>query len=423
MSDTSGVMAGRPGRRLGLRESVVIGLVSMVGAGLFTAFAPAAAHAGPRLLLAVVIAALVSAASAHSMVRLAARHPGSGGVYVYGRERLGLPWGYLAGWSFAIGKTATCAVMAMTIGLHLWPDHARLVASLVVLAVLALDLQGVRAPTGIAAWAVGLVIALALVFVAVMFLAPPITADEPPPALPGSGGVRGVLEAAGFLFFAFAGFARVAPFGDLVHEPRRTIPRAIAVTLVVVTALYLLVALALPHSLGAGWVAARQAPLAEAAEISAWPWLGPALRIGAVLVVGTALLALTSGVARIVLAMARDHHLPTVLGVVEGARGVPRRAEMVVAVGVIVIIMLVDLRGAIGYSAFLGLSYYAIANACAWTIDRSVLHRVVPGLGLVACCTIAALLPWQSVAAGVVTLALGAFTGWARWTTREDRPT
>lgn len=422
MTDTSGVTTGPPARRLGLREAVSIGLGSMVGAGLFTAFAPAAARAGSMLLLAVVIAALVSAASGHSMVRLAARHPGSGGVYVYGRERLGLPWGYLAGWSFVIGKTASCAVMAMTVGLHLWPDHAKLTSTLVVLAVLALDLQGVRPPTRIAAWFLGLVVVLVLVFVAVMLLAPPVTADEPPPALPGSGGPRGVLEAAGFLFFAFAGFGRIAPFGDLVHEPRRTIPRALTIVLVAVTALYLVVALALPHSLGSGWVAAREAPLAEAAEISAWPWLGPALRIGAVLLVGVALLALLGGVARIVLAMARDHHLPTVLGVVEGARRVPLRAEVVVAAGVLVIIMLVDLQGAIGYSAFLGLSYYAIGNACALTLDRSVAQKLVPGIGLLACCVIAALLPWPSVAAGVVTLALGAFTGWARWTTREDRP-
>ena len=85
--------------------------------------------------------------------------------------------------------------------------------------------------------------------------------------------------------------------------------------------------------------------------------------------------------------------------------------------------MLVDLRGAIGYSSFLILSYYAIGNACAWTLDRSVASKVVPTFGLLACILIAVLLPWESVAAGIVTLALGAFIGWARWTTREDRPT
>lgn len=423
MSNSWEAGARSPDRALGLREGVAVGLGSMVGAGLFTTFAPAAASAGSLLLAAVVVSGLVAAASASSMVRLAARHPGSGGVYVYGRERLGLPWGYLAGWSFVIGRIASCAALALALGVHLWPDQSKVVAVLVVLVALALTLQGgLRSPWAVPLLAL-LVVALTVAFVAVMFLLPPVTADSPPPAPPRSGGPLGVLEAAGFLFFALVGFARLAPLGERVRDHRRTIPRAIAISLGAVITLHLLVALALTVALGAGWVAAREAPLAEAAEISGLPWLGPALRIAAVLLIAAALLALLSGVARIVLAMARDRHLPAVLGSVEGARGVPRRAQAVVAALVVIIIVLVDLRGAIAYSSFLLLSYYAIGNACAWTLDRAPVHRLVTTAGVVACVLIALLLPWQSVAAGIVTLAFGAFIGWARWTTREDRPT
>lgn len=409
-----------PTRSLGLRDGIALGIGSMVGAGLFTSFAPAAVKGGSLLVVAVLVAGLVAAASAHSMVRLAARHPGSGGVYVYGRERLGLPWGYLAGWSFVVGQTASCAVMAMAIGTHLLPDQAKVVAVPVVLGVLVLNLQGVRRPEGVALWIVLLVVALTLAFAATMIIAPPVTADAPPPVPPGSGGGVGVLQGAGFLFFAFTGFARLAPFGDAVRDARRTIPRAIAISISAVLALYLLVAFALTRALGAGWVAAREAPIAEAAEISAWPWLGPGLRIAAVLAIGSALVALSTGVARIIQAMARDHHLPVALGRA-GASGIPRRAEAVVAGTVVIIIILVDLRGAIGYASFLLLSYYGIAHACAWSLDRSLGRKVVPALGLLGCLAIGLLLPWQSVVAGVVTLAVGAFVGWVRWTTREDR--
>ncbi|MGO1166710.1 MAG: APC family permease [Janibacter sp.] len=423
MTNSSGGAVRTPERRLGLRDGVSIGVGTMVGAGLFTVFAPAAASAGPLLLLAVVVAALVVGASAHSMVRLAEHHPGTGGVYLYGRERLGLPWGHLAGWAFVVGTTAACAAMALTVGVHLWPDNASIVAILVVLAILALNLQGVHRSERAATGVVAVVVALAVAFVLVMLITPPVTADTPPPAPPEAGGVLGVLQGAGFIYFAFVGFARFAPFADRVDEPRRTIPRAIAISLAGVLALYLLVAFALAHTLGAGWVAAREAPLAEAAEISTWPWLGPALRIAAALVVCGALLPLMLGVSRIVLAMARDHHLPSVLGTVDGPRSVPRRAEAVIAAAIIVMIVLVDLQGAIGYSAFLGLSYYAIGNACAWTLGPSPAHRIVPTLGFLGCVALAVLLPWQSVAAGIVTLAFGAFIGWVRWTTREDRPT
>ena len=93
-------------RRLGVGDAVVIGLGSMLGAGVFAVFAPAAQAAGGGLLPALAIAGLVAYCNATSSARLAARYPASGGTYVYGRERLGPFWGYLAGWGFVVGKTA-----------------------------------------------------------------------------------------------------------------------------------------------------------------------------------------------------------------------------------------------------------------------------------------------------------------------------
>ncbi|NYF99480.1 APC family permease [Janibacter cremeus] len=419
MTNSSGAPTRPLDRRLGLRDGVALGLAAMIGAGLFSAFAPAAASAGRWLALAVVIAAAVASANAHSMARLAARYPHSGGAYVYGRERLGVPWGHLAGWAFVVGKVASCAAMAMTLAVHVWPNFAKPIAVVVVLAVLALNLQGVQRSARVAFGIVALVMALVVTFGLVMLVAPPVTVDTPPPAAPGSGTVIGVIQGAGFLFFAFAGYARVATLGEEITDPRRTIPRAIGIALVIVLALYTLVAVALTSSLGAGWVAAREAPLAEAAEISSWPWLGPALRVAAVLAAGGALLALVLGASRTLLAMARDRHLPPALAVVDGPHGTPRRAEAVIAGLVIMLIVLVDLRGAIGFSSFLVLTYYAIANASALTLERRPAAKIVPTLGLVACVVVAVLMPWQSVVAGVVILSIGAFIGWARYTTRE----
>ena len=102
-------------RRLGMFDTVTLGLGSMVGAGIFVALAPAAAAAGSGLLIALGLAAVVAVCNAMSSARLAARYPQSGGTYVYGRERLGPFWGHTAGWSFVVGKTASCAAMALTI--------------------------------------------------------------------------------------------------------------------------------------------------------------------------------------------------------------------------------------------------------------------------------------------------------------------
>ena len=115
-------------RRLGVRDAVIIGLGSMIGAGIFVALTPAAAAAGSWLLVGLALAGVVAYCNATSSARLAALYPQSGGTYVYGRERLGEFWGYLAGWSFVVGKTASCAAMALTVGFYVWPQSAHAVA-------------------------------------------------------------------------------------------------------------------------------------------------------------------------------------------------------------------------------------------------------------------------------------------------------
>lgn len=131
-------------RRLGLGDAVVIGLGSMIGAGIFAALGPAAAAAGSGLLIGLAIAAVVAYCNATSSARPAARYPASGGTYVYGRERLGEFWGYLAGWGFVVGKTASCAAMALTVGAYAWPDHAHAVAVASVVALTAVNYRGVQ---------------------------------------------------------------------------------------------------------------------------------------------------------------------------------------------------------------------------------------------------------------------------------------
>src|SRR4051812_21781937 len=131
-------------RRLGLTDAVVIGLGAMIGAGIFASLAPAARAAGSGLLIGLALAAVVAYCNATSSARLAARYPASGGTYVYGRERLGEFWGYLAGWAFVVGKTASCAAMALTVGTYLWPGQAHAVAVAAVVALTAVNHAGVR---------------------------------------------------------------------------------------------------------------------------------------------------------------------------------------------------------------------------------------------------------------------------------------
>ncbi|MDQ3526543.1 MAG: amino acid permease, partial [Actinomycetota bacterium] len=135
-------------RSLGLHDAVAIGLGSMIGAGVFAVWAPAAATAGPWLLLSLALAAFVAACNALSSAALAVRYPTAGGTYVYGRERLGDLPGYLAGWCFVIGKVASCAAMAMTVGAYLVPEYERVSALVAVVVVTLLNLSGVQRSAG-----------------------------------------------------------------------------------------------------------------------------------------------------------------------------------------------------------------------------------------------------------------------------------
>lgn len=408
MSETSA--AGEPGelrRSLGVTDAVVIGLGAMLGAGIFAALAPAARAAGSGLLLGLAVAAVVAYCNATSSARLAARYPASGGTYVYGRERLGEFWGYLAGWCFVVGKTASCAAMALTVGAYAWPGYAHAVAAGAVIALTAVNYRGVRK----SALLTRVIVAIVLAVLAAVVVAAALGGGASPEPGPGAGfSAGGVLQAAGLLFFAFAGYARIATLGEEVRDPARTIPRAVPIALAITVVVYTLVAVAALGTLGADGLAAATAPLSDVVDAAGAGWLEPVVRAGAVVAAVGSLLALILGVSRTTLAMARDRHLPHVLAAVHPRFAVPHRAELAVGAVVAVAAATVDITAAIGFSSFGVLVYYALANASAWTLRPSEgrPRRLIPVVGVTGCLVLAFSLPAQSVVTGALVVALGA---------------
>ncbi|MGW3932988.1 APC family permease [Streptomyces microflavus] len=356
MSSTPLPAAEAPGqlrRRIGVPDAVMIGLGSMIGAGIFASLAPAASVAGSGLLLGLALAAVVAYCNATSSARLAALYPASGGTYVYARERLSAFWGYLAGWAFVVGKTASCAAMALTVGSYVWPGQAHAVAVAAVVALTAVNYAGIQ---------------------------------------------KSVL------------LTRIATLGEEVRDPARTIPRAIPIALGITLVVYALVSVSVLLVLGPGGLASAGAPLTEAARAAGADWLAPVVRVGAAVAALGSLLALILGVSRTTLAMARDHHLPHALAAVHPRFKVPHRAELLVGAVVAVVAATTDVRGTIGFSSFGVLAYYAIANASAWTLTSAEGRpaRIIPVAGLVGCLVLAFALPLPSVLTGAAVLLIGA---------------
>jgi APA family basic amino acid/polyamine antiporter len=400
------VRTGPLARRLGTGDAVVVGLSAMVGAGVFAAFAPAARAAGSALLVGLALAAVVAFCNAVASAQLATHHPSSGGTYLFGREVLGPWWGFLAGWGFVVGKTASCGAMALTFAAYAVPGHAGWQRGLAVAAVVALtvaNLRGVTRTARVARALLAITFAVLLVFAAVAG-ASGVTDPSWPAA---GGGVLGVLQSAGLLFFAFAGYARIATLAEEVREPA-VLGRAILVALGIAVATYAVVGTCLLLVLGDA-VGETSTPLSAAVTAAGAAWAEPVVRVGAAAASLGALLALLAGVGRTTLAMARERDLPGALASVDARHQVPDRAQLAIALCVVVLVLAWDLRGAIGFSSCGVLVYYAVANLSAMRQPASQRRwpRWVNVLGLVGCLALVVTLPPVSVVAGLAVLAVG----------------
>ncbi len=401
-------------RRLGTFDAVVIGLGSMMGAGVFSAFGPAARAAGSALLLGLVIAGVIAYCNAVSSAQLAAVYPTSGGTYVYGRERLGPWWGFVAGWAFVIGKTASCAAMALTFATYAIPGPTwvqRLVGVAGVMALVAVNYRGVSKTAALTRVLVACtLIALAVTITAIL------AGSTSGGRLDGGAGadVYGVLQAAGLLFFAFAGYARIATMGEEVIDPRRTIPRAIPIALAITFAVYLVVGICALLAAGPDALAQSSAPLTTAVRAAGAAYAVPVVRIGAALASLGALLALIAGIGRTSLAMSRNGDLPQWLAAVHPRYRVPHHAELALAAVVSVLVATTDLRGVLGFASFGVLTYYAIANLSAFTQPASDRRwpRALNILGMTGCAVLAVTLPPQSIVAAVGVFGIGVGGRW-----------
>ena len=393
-------------RRLGLAAAVTIGAGSMIGAGVFSAWSPAVAASGTGVLIGLLIAAVVAFCNATSSAQLAAVHPESGGTYVYARHRLGPFWGHVAGWGFVVGKVASCAAMALTAGSYLAPEHARLVGVMAVCGVALVNVGGLTRTVAVTRW----ILACSLVALVTVVVAGWSSPDASIARLgPIDTSPAGVLRAAGFLFFAFAGYARIATLGEEVRDPATTIPAAIPRALAGVLVVYAAVGVTLLATVPVAAIAASDAPLGLVLDASSFDRLAPVVRVGAGIAALGVLLNLVPGISRTVLAMARRDELPTFLAHVDGRRALPLRAEVLVTAVVVVLTATLDLRGAIGMSGVLILTYYAITNAASLRLGPAERRwpRWIAITGLVGCVVLAVMLPLAAVVGGAAVLLVG----------------
>ena len=396
-------------RDLGLLDAVGIGVGAIVGAGIFVVLGVAAGIAGPSILVGLLIAGIAASANALSSAQLAATYPYAGGTYEYGYRVLH-PWaGYIAGWMFLASKSAAAGTVALGLGGYLGalvPSvPPRWVGAGAIVVFTALAYVGVRrssvANLAIIAVSVGSLVVFCVAG------ASRVTLEAYRPFTPSD--LRGTLEAAALLFFAYTGYARVATLGEEVREPRRTIPRAIVITIGSTLVLYLAVAAVAIGTAGAEALAASAAPLATAARVARGDGLALVVSAGGVAAMLGVVLSQVLGLSRMAFAMARRRDLPSALNRVHPRYGVPHRAVVLVGAVAIAITLTGTLRGVAEAAAFTILVYYGLANlaACRMPQAAKLVPNLVPLVGLAACVVLALSLPTDTIATGVTVCVVG----------------
>ncbi len=411
-------------RVVGLPGAVLLGLGSMVGTGVFVSVGIAAGVAGPSVVAATLIAALVATANGLSSAQLAAAHPVSGGTYEYGYLWLSPAFGFTAGWMFMLAKSASAATAALGLAGYLLDavgvSHGRWDIVLAVagaLAITAFVAGGIRRSNRGNALVVG--VALTGLVLLVAFALPTAVAEGASrftPFLPEAGdgdGVRALLHGSALMFVAYTGYGRIATLGEEVREPGRVIPRAIIVTMVVVTVLYLGVAATGVGVLGAesfGRAAeTTAAPLEAVARALGTPLLAEALAVAAIAAMAGVLLNLVLGLSRVLLAMARRSDAPAFLARVDAERSSPVASVWACGVAIAAISLVGDVRATWSFSAFTVLVYYAITNLAALRLpaDQRLFPRWIAAAGLVGCLGLAFWVRREVWLLGLALLALG----------------
>ena len=396
-------------RDLNLTDAVGVGLGAIIGAGIFVVTGVAAGVAGPAFLMGLLIAGAAATCNALSSAELAATYPQSGGTYEYGYRLLHPVFGFSAGWMFLASKLAAGGTVALGFGGYfsqifpaIPPRYAAVAAAVLLTAA---NLFGIKKAGRINTAIVSVTLLTLLYFV--IAGVPAFDASNLIPFAPT--GFFGIAESAALLFFAYTGYARIATLGEEVSEPKRTIPRAVIITIVVSVLLYSAVALVAVGSVGPAILANSPSPLQAAASSFTAPGAVWVVGIGAATAMLGVLLSQIVGISRMMFAMARRRDLPSVLEHTSERFAVPDLGIMLSGTVIVLLAVFGTLQFVVSAAAFTILIYYGIANICALKLDRE--HKLYPkwvaALGLAFCIAMAAALPLTTILTGVGLLLIG----------------
>ncbi|WP_351224289.1 amino acid permease [Streptomyces sp. NPDC002133] len=337
-------------RSLSMWQLTMISIGATLGTGIFVVLGEATPLAGPAVAISFVVAGLTALFSALSYAELAGAVPVSGSSYSYSYATMGELIAWVCGWCLVLEYGVSVAAVAVgwgeylnelldgTIGVTIPASVSaplgeggfiNLSALVVVLLAMVFLMGGAKESARVNTIMVMVKIVTLLLFIGIGFMG--IKAGNYAPLAPL--GVTGISAAAATLFFSYIGFDAASTAGEEAKNPKKDLPRAIMLSLLIVTVLYCLVALvavgAMPWQDFEGTEAALAQIMKDVTGQSFW---GVVLAAGAVVAIASVVFAVLYGQTRILFAMSRDGLVPKVFAKVNPRTGAPRANTVIVSV-------------------------------------------------------------------------------------------
>ena len=371
-------------RTLTLKNSIYLGLSSMIGAGLFNNIAPTAKVSSYSAILGLLLASTLAFANASSSAQLASLYPQAGGTYLYAKNVLGDSAANIAGFVFIIGKTVSCIAIALTLGNYLSPVNSKEFAVLLSFVVFLIGFTGIHKTARIAKWFVWILFGLLAFYTVSILITPGVRFNIP---INDQFSINSLLLSGSIWFFAFTGYSRLATFGEEIKNPEKIIPTAIFTGLGITVLCYLIISWVTLSIVDPEIIMNSKTPLLIAMDLSTMSEFSFLIVFGSSIAMASVFLALMPGISRIYVAMARDGVLPRALSTIHKKFNSAYISEVLVLITVIIGIYQLNVIDSIKLSSFFILIYYSITNLSVIRLEKEqrIYTVVIAYYGLIVC--------------------------------------
>jgi APA family basic amino acid/polyamine antiporter len=404
-------------KTLNLLDATSVGIGAIIGAGIFVVLGIAIGYAGPSIVISIIVAGIVASFTAFSFAELGSAIPKEGGAYAFAFELISPFAGFMVGclWLFAqIVAGAAISLGFASYFVAIFPIFPlKTIAVAAALTLTGLNLVGIKQSTAVNNILVIVKIAILGLFIGFgVFQIHPQNLSQFSP-----NGLFGILQGAGFIFFAYLGFGRIATLSEEVKNPERNLPLSVLIALVVSVVIYVLTGFTATGLQNYQILAQSGSPIAEAARATGNFTLVAAVSLGALIATTSVLLTNLIGLSRVAFAMARNGQLPKSIARVSSRFRTPYLSVLAMGALLTVLAFTLDLKQTAAITSFAILSVHLAVNLSAIRLRKKMpssikfkvpLYPLIPSLGFFSCIILMFSLPQESWIVTAVVVAISA---------------